>query len=343
MRVIVDRERARTLFDTLVAAFEARAYPYALKDAQVPHIPENLPRGGFRDECSRAGYFFALCYYMRGGIRSDYAAKRLSRVYDLEPRIFLPEAGSKTPVEFLQWILKGVGLGYNLKKISQLWIENSERVVDFLGGDFRNIFKDVESNEAAGERIKNKESARRRAPGSYPGFLGFQEKMVSMLIYFFMDAGFIDPWHFPVPVDFHVLRVFFAHEVLRVEEYDNRNFYKPEVLAAARELTKSYAREHDLDPLRLSEVFWCLSRSICERHPGNTSSGGRIRRGRKTILTPGVVDWRFSQQRAYHSACASCPVEGTCNWNIPSSPYYIQGKLVVRGRRERSPQLHISD
>ena len=80
MRVIVDRERAKQVFDALLERYKAGTFPYNLPAAQVPQIPENLPKNGFTDKQDHASYLFSLCFYMRGG--SNGTSSALSCVAD---------------------------------------------------------------------------------------------------------------------------------------------------------------------------------------------------------------------------------------------------------------------
>jgi hypothetical protein len=348
MRVIVDFDRARAVFDTLMATLAAGGYPYNTKRGQVPHIPENLPKNGFASDIHKAGYFFALCYYMRGGIRSDRATKAMTGIYEQHPEYFVPAVAAELDPHEIRRALMSVRLGYSkLHNTPRFWVENSRRIVERWQGDPRRIFDGVTAYEEAAARIRNKKTGRRTPPKSpYDGFLGFQEKMVSMLIYFFMDVELLDRWHFPLPIDFQVLRVLFEHEIVRVEGQANGNHYLPETLAEARALTLWYAQEHNMNPLRFCDALWCFSRAMCEQNPGNKTNG-RVRyaqgMGRRTPIRSAPVTWSQSQVRAYERSCGRCPVESTCRWNIPSGPYYVQGKLVVRGPRERSPQKRLFD
>ncbi len=347
MRVIVDFDLARMNFDTLMAALAAGAYPYNTKKGQVPQIPENLPRNGFASEVHKASFFFAACYFMRGGVTSDSGVRGLTRMYNEHPEYFEPSVAAELEPQAIREALLKVRLGYNeLPNTPRFWVENSKQIVQFWQGDPRRIFDGVGTYDEACARVQNQKTRRKARPKSpYPGFLGFQEKMVSMLIYFFMDVGLLTPWHFPLPIDFQVLRFLLEHEIIRVEDLPNGNYYHSEVLAEARALTLWYAQEHNINPLRFCDAVWCYSRAVCEQNPGNETRGrGRYRKGglgRKAPIRAAEVVWSRSQLEAYERSCGRCPVEASCKWNIPSGPYYVQGKLIIRGPRRRSPQLHL--
>lgn len=341
IKVIVDRSRAAHVLDTLMVAFRARTFPFTLKRALPPQIPENLPRGGFRDEIDHACYLFALCFYMRGGIQSDRAALALSRIYEGQPELFRPQTVTADMEPDIRALLARSGLNFNGGEISHFWVENFRRLKERWGSDPRTILQGVDTFEEACRRIQNTADNRKHGRG----FLGFQEKMVSMLIYFLVEAGYGDPFTFPAPIDFHVLRVMVAHHVVCIIEgtppSGRVNYFHKDVLRALRDLFSWYARTHNTDPVHLSEVVWGLSRSMCYQHPGNTTIYRGKRRGRKSDLVPLRVTWNEAQTLAYERSCLRCPVEPTCRFNIPAAPYYVRGELIIRGFREQPPQKRL--
>ncbi len=159
-----------------------------------------------------------------------------------------------------------------------------------------------------------------------------------MLTYFYMDAGIVDRWNFPIPVDFHVLRTVFAHEIVvpDPEEFNGNGFYTKPILAAVRKLFQSYCAEHHVDPLRLCDAVWLHSGLMCSQHPGNQSIVGG-RHGRNTELWP-ILRWSEAQEKTYERTCACCAIQGTCRWLVPSAEYYIRGRIVLREMRDSPPQ-----
>ena len=334
LRIEVHKERAEEILGTLLAAYEANLPPYNQDRVRLPqdprHMPETLPRGGIE----HAMFFFNVCYYMRGGIKSNEAVIRMSRVYDAHPEMFDADYASEADQSEIEGILRQNGLGFQATVAGQ-WIENSKRLTERYGGDPRTIFEEVTDYDQALARIKN--------DGKGNGFVGFQEKMTSMIIYYLMDEGLIDQFKFPIPVDLHVLRVSIANELITFPNAPHgTNLFTKDTLAALRALYFNYAEEHGVNPLRLCDAVWMLSESSCGRHPGNSTIEplGRDRRnGRSTILLPVKVDTHDpAQQRAYDSSCAICPLEETCQFNIPGTPYYVGGNIIIRGERVRFPR-----
>lgn len=335
MRVIVDRERAKQVFDALLERYKAREFPYNLPAAQVPQIPENLPKNGFSDSRGHASFLFSLCFWMRGGIDSSRATRAVSVLHEQRPEMFRAEHARTMDPSEVSRILTGVTLGFNSREIGRFWVQNFGRLQDYWGGDPSNVFQGVRSYDEICQRVCNpKGRLKRMTPRGETGFLGFQEKMASMLTYFLLDARLIKPLPFPLPVDFHVLRMVVAHEIITVED-GNGDFFNQEVLAAVRELSLWYSEYHGGDSLDMSTILWCFSRAMCSRYPGNTTLYIGPRRGRKTKLLPKKITWRESQRRAYAHTCGQCPVEPTCKHSIPAAHYYVQGKLLVRATREK--------
>jgi len=326
---IIDRNKADAVFARLLDAYLRKEYPYDQADAIPPQVRENLPETLEWGSREHALFLFAVCYWMRGGIESHTAIRQLTRLYDLERDIFSPLGGSISEATDLAQKFRSVGLGFNAEEIGRMWKKNLAKIAHFYGGDPRIIFSGIKTYEEACERIQNKKGR---------GFLGFQEKMVSMLIYFYMDAGIIDRWNFPIPVDFHVLRTVFAHEIVVADpsEFNGNGFFTKPILAAVRNLFQSYCIKNDVDPLVLCNAVWLHSGLMCNQHPGNQSVVGG-RHGRKTELWP-VARWSLAQTRTYERTCAVCVVRNTCRWCVPSAEYYIRGRLILREERGEPSQ-----
>lgn len=337
LSITVNKQHAYPILDKLLEAYHNNEPPYNLDRVRLPHDPRHMPRTLEHGSVDHAMFLFNVCYYMRGGIKSNDAVKRMASIYDDFPELFNCDYARNFSDSDLQLILKDHGLGFQAS-VSKQWIENSRRMQEQFDGDPRNIFEGVKSYEQSQELIQNK---------SGKGFLGFQEKMTSMIIYYLMDEDLIRPFNFPIPVDLHVMRVSVANEMISFARPNGdpvphgTNLFTKETLAALRELYLDYAKDNNVNPLRLCDAVWMLSESSCGRHPGNTTIeplGRRIRNGRNTYLIPKVVDINDeAQQKAYASSCGICPIEETCEFNIPGTQYYVGGNLIIRGRRVRFP------
>jgi hypothetical protein len=325
----IDHAKAETILSRLLDAYLRKEYPFDQPEAKPPQISENLPKSLGWGTREHALFLFAVCYWMRGGIKSGTAIKALARLYDASPEIFLPESEPATTAAELTAKFRSVGLGFNSDEIGTAWKNNLRKIAARWDNDPRTIFSGVTTYEEACERIQNKGKR---------GFHGFQEKMVSMLTYFYMDAGIVDRWHFPIPVDFHVLRTVFAHEIVIADrsEFNGNGFYTKPILAAVRNLFQSYCVRNNVDPLLLCDAVWLYSGLMCNQHPGNQSEVGS-RDGRQTELRP-TARWSQAQTKTYERTCGVCVVQKSCKWCVPSAEYYVRGRIVLREERDTPPQ-----
>lgn len=327
----VNTERAEQVLGTLLLAYRQKRYPFDQPEAVPPQIRENLPESLIWGSREHGLFLFALCYWMRGGIKSHVAIRQLTRLYNHEPAIFLPENEEDWDAASLTDQFNVVHLGFNAEQTGQIWKQNLKTLRTLWESDPRNLFQGISTYEEACARIQNRRKS---------GFKGFQEKMVSMLAYFFMHADMIDRWDFPIPVDFHVLRTIFAHEILTVESEDGgkNGFYTKPVLATVRELLLNYCKRHNVDPIELCDAVWLYSGIMCSQYAGNQSSEGSSKRnGRRTIIHP-IARWTSAQTRRYERTCAVCVVRATCTWTIPAAAYYVGGRLELRERHESPDQ-----
>lgn len=331
----VHYEHAYQVLDTLMAAYNNNEYPYSLDRVKVPHHPDHMPKTLERGSREHAVFLFKVCYYMRGGTKSTDAVKALANIYDERPEFFDCSIAKDLEPEPIVEALTAQGLGFQ-QTVAKQWVENARRLHERYDGDPRKIFDEVATYEHSQALIQN--------DGKGGGFIGFKEKMTSMIIYYLMDDELIDEFVFPIPVDVHVMRVSVANEMITFGDTPHgTNLYVPEALGPLRKLYYDYAVDRNVDPRPLCSAVWLLSEALCGKSPGNITKeplGRKNRDGRSTYLVPNVVDPEdFNQQKAYMKTCGSCAVENTCKLNIPGAQYYIAGGLIIRGKRIRFPQL----
>lgn len=329
---------AEDVFGRMLEAYHERTYPFSFAATQLPQKRENLPPGLEWQSRDHAMFLFILCLWMRGGIRSDEAGIALGRVYANNPEWFNPHWVKDQSYEELLFVLKNSGLSGLSKTNAGFWIENCRRLSERWDGDPVNLLRGVVHYDEACARIKNSKSKKKPS-----GFMGFQEKMVSMLIYFLVDTGFagLESFLFPVPVDIHVFRIILAHEVLTVAGAPaGENLYTDEVLKPTREFFVRYCVKHSIDPIHLSDTLWIWSRTLCGMQPGNRTRKGEGRNRSTTIYHDPVV-WTKSALDSYQRSCGSCLIETSCRWNIPSAFHYIHGCTYPRTLREQPPQRQL--
>lgn len=341
MEIIANRARRDQVLDYFLSAFDRGIPPYDDLSGLQYAVPTTVTKGSVEE----AVYLFYTRYYMRGLINSNTAFSALSRMYDEHPKVFRPAAflpfTSKEQIRRQTrkiWkLLQIYGLGINSKQTSRHWVLDSQKLAKFWNGDPRLLFQNAVSYEDACDILMNSKS---KDPSH--GFFGFREKMVSMVLYLYVRAGIIPALPYPIPVDFHALRIFVAHEILSVEGMGPRTILSADSLSmVARELSLEYCAKRGVEPRRLADAIWHYSREFCKQHPGNAFSKGRYN-GRKTPIAPKPVHWGDAQTRAYHRTCGRCGVESTCMWNIPSAQIYTKGTILVARARARPLDLFIS-
>lgn len=335
LEVVINHERVEQVLGTLLHAYEQCEFPYNLDRVRLPHDPRHMPPSLERGSVDHAMFLFTSCYYMRGGEKSVNAFIKLSSMYESRPDLFRCEVAARTEEEEIKSVLKQHGLGMH-KIVPRQWRENARRMITHYGGDPRNIFEGIDSYEESLERIQSSQR------DTKAGFIGFQEKMTSMIIYYLMDEGLIKSFNFPIPVDMHVMRVSIANELITFPNApDKTELFTNEVRATLRKLYFDYAKEHDVDPLRLCDAVWLLSESLCGRYPGNVTLeplGRDNRNGRGTLLIPQIVNIHDSkQQAAYEASCRNCPIENSCVHAVPGKPTYVAGSIYIRGRKIKFP------
>lgn len=331
VEILLDRDRTKVVFDKMMANYIANGYPYNQTGVEVPHAEKNLPAGLQLLTKEHAVILWISCFWMRGGIKSDTAVKSLTKVYDAHPELFIPELVQYEDPNIISKFLKGGGLGFQ-DVSAALWVENCSRLVEWWGGDPRNIFAGIENYqdpyEVLCERICHKKGRKKRQ-----GFPGFQKKMVSMITYFFMESGMIPYFDFPLPVDFHVARKVLAHEMITVVDIPKSgNIYNVRVLDAARELSHEYAALHGVSSIELCNAVWLFSREMCSTNPQTYSTVGK-RNGRKTVVTPVPLTWNEGQVKAEKRSCAMCVVSDTCKYIARPALYYVRGELILEERK----------
>jgi hypothetical protein len=343
MRIHVDRWQAIEVYDRLVDQYLQKGFPYNQPGVFPPQsiVPENLPLNGRE----YALYLFCSCYYMSGGIESDTAFRSLARMYHAQPDVFDPAFVVENGLEpdDIASVLSRYGLNYGAEKNSRFWVENFKRLQEFWGGDPRNLLSDTRSYEELCENIRNKGTSKvdRRA-----GMLGFQHKMVSMIAYFLTDTGLVRlPYTYPIPVDFHVIRVNLEHRIVRVTGRSKKINRTNELLQTLRDLSVWYCNLKGIDSNILADALWLLSKNLCRHNPGNSFRVkenrrlGKNYRGRKRQVVRKHIAWTRAQIHTYHRTCGNCPVENTCKLQIPAAHYYVRGHVSQEGMRAVPHQL----
>jgi len=284
------------------------------------------------------------------GIESDVAFNLLRNVYEENPNIFRPEyvvEGKITP-EVITAILDQHRLRYKSIVNGRAWVLNSHRLYNHWGSDPRNLFIGTQTYEELAERVRNKLSGKYTGTAQ-EGMFGFQHKMVCMLAYFLTDASLVKvPYLFPVPVDFHHLRVHLATRMVVVRG-EKKIRYTAKLLKAIRDLSMWYCRHHGLTSTNpIADAVWLLSKYLCSQYPGNASTSSPLKNGANGIVlrrsgktSNKKLVWSPADVKAYYRSCGSCPIEEFCEIAIGAGQHYLDARLVLRGPRTSPPQQQL--
>lgn len=341
MTVSIDWDRAEVVCGELLAAFRGKTYPYG----EAWALPQTFITDAIKkDPLVHGRFLFYVCHYMRGKIKSDYAVKQLVGMWEKSPHLFDPKIAMQAErFEELTQTLEGV-LRYKFLEIARFWQENTRRLVLHWNADPRRIFDDVDSADDMYRFITNKKIRGVRPKDSEHsdwGFVGFQEKMASMLAYYLMEAKLVADFSASPPVDFHLIRVMLATKMLVVCESRTQTLRYEHLTPSGIKLLEEYGRKHSTSLVELGNALWMLSVVLCSGAPGNASSATkRGEDGKKIYPEPQKVDWSdLSQVQAYLRTCDMCPVEGLCERNVYSGPYYQQGRLLHTDRERYQTEL----
>ena len=282
--MIIKRKRARAIFTVMLERYHKKELPFFEVGAGLPQ--DYAPQSLVKEPAALARYYFFLCLYMRGGIDSVTAAERLTRAYNEHPWLF-DERVLLHSVEEVQTILASyIALFKN--RIGGFWMHNATVLWRYWGGDPRRLFTEVRNPHEVYYRLRGsryrpkitkslKEVISFLPPllagavhyhGVYPGFIGFKEKMTSMLAYFLFQAGLVlrEP-PLSAPVDFHHLRIYVQTGMIAVGERERVRY---EHLKDAGILLAQYLQQHfKLTLHEYGDIVWLWSRDLCSRAPHN--------------------------------------------------------------------------
>jgi hypothetical protein len=342
MHVVVHQERVSELLDVLLARWRSipKHYPFDRKDAVVPQsiIPKEMRQNQFTLAC----FYFYACIYMRGGIESLQAFSALIKMWRKYPDLFDPMHAAWLQPRDIQPILKEF-IGWDSKAASKNWIENSRRLRNNWQSNPLCVIKGLSSYKEALRRIRNKISKRdkKEAGPRNEGFLGFQPKMVSMILYFYDWEGWLKPrFLYPAPADFHNFRLALANRIMVVTPSTATIRSSEKISAPWRKALMDYMKKTGADPIEVSDVLWLFSLTMCGNSPATLTFEVHplTRRPAHLFAHAGVeeewdhMQWVRTKRQRLERTCMICPFEKTCMFGIPARPYYRLGLLELRPR-----------
>lgn len=334
MKVETNQAQATRVYGAIVRAYRLGHHPFNLPTTVTPQDEAHLPPGIKSNPEVYAYYLFCLCLFMTG-MDSVTASKGLAKMYLYHPELF--EHPSNVLVisrPKLARHLSNFGLSFSDRNAVH-WQANSATLIKRWKGSVLTLVAELNGDydESCRRMIRNKS----RDVTKLQGFYGFQHKMVSMLLYYLMAEKLIPEFPHPIPVDFHILRLSVACEVIvRPDVKLPADYYSPQVLRATRAVTEQYQRDAGVGPVELCNALWLYGKAMCRYNPGNKSRVG-LYAARRTAIEANHPVWNEKELKDWQRSCGSCAVQQLCMFDIPSSSYFIRGQLIALRPRSLPP------
>lgn len=341
-KATVDQSLVDIVCDRLIGALRTRQYPYEANDMPLPqrHVPMEV-----RDNpLHHAQFLFYACHYMRGTIQSELVFQVLARIWNTDRFIFDPHRlASMEREEAIPILTRSLSeIGYKTTEVTAFWYDNSAKLSREEDGDPRRLLLGVETPSDAYGRIVNAKKSKiwkswtpDRVRSTGGGYLGFQEKMTSMLAYFLVDAKLIPAVPLSPAVDFHLIRVMLASGAITLLEghtcarYEDLNWLVISALS-------SYMRRKRVNAVELGDALWVLSGQLCRLSPTNRtqrSKGTNVRVDRQSLPEIVEPDWDNPNTiTRWMKSCGSCPIRDLCRFRVPSGTYYEKGAFTQKER-----------
>lgn len=328
-----DKRQALRVFDAMINRLAEKGTPY--NTAHVPQADQFLPTNLEKGTREHAIFLFIICLWMRGGVESDTATTFVKALHENRPELFDPFAYSdpnstREQIASVAEALTEYKLGQRVNENAPGWVYNMRKLARFWNGDPRTLMSDKPRFKDLIRRIKGKTTSDEgfKNEDNPNGFMYFREKMAAMLAYFLMDAGLVGMFYTPVPVDFHVLRLcstnlIFRIRGMKVKDMVGVDFYRPQNLRIAREITEWYCRKRRVSPVALCDALWLLSRTLCRNNPGNS---GYVLDTRRQILASVKKNVELKTDFLFE-------IEGSVNPRMETSYELFDGPDQIKGRK----------
>lgn len=340
MEVTRNKRRFFSTVDVLLERKRENLFPFNTEQAYVPQLL--IPQEIRQDTILLGTFYLIICTWMRGGLESHTAFKLFIKGCAKHPELLDPKWIAEVPYERLYTIISNI-IGWDAKAATGFIKENMTLFHRNWGGDLLKLLRGVSSYEEACRRLRNKNgrSGKNKLPSLDPvetGFIGFQFKMVSMLLYFCDWEGWLKPrFLYPSPADFHHYRIFLANEAILVKNGKGPIRYTEEISRPIRDLLMAYLVERQADPVEVADALWLYSLLMCGESPFTITREQPTERP-ALLAKSGVEEtWDLSQwaqrrKKRIQRTCGACILADTCKYAIPSKPYYRKGILQLNPR-----------
>ena len=330
----IDYLQAQKIFSLMLKRYRAKQYPFQHIETDLPQslvLPEIVS-----DPLQHARHLFFACHYMRGTVISSHAFRILNELWKEHSWLFTNEILFMRDADSVAEAL-GTKIKWHKDQIGVAWLENARTMQEEWEGDPRNIFAGVSTKEALYRRVmgskyprpyRHRKTRHKKPRSRYRGFIGFQEKMTSMLAYFLEATGLIAPTALSAPIDFHHFRVYLATGMITLEE-DSVRYEK--VKALGIRLAERLQADFNLTQVEYGDIVWLWSLRSCRRAPYNKTVEVAVPGG-GSVRQPVPVTWSEAQSRAHNSTCGRCLLADHCQFGVPAGVYYDTGIFLLRTR-----------
>lgn len=303
-KIVINWKRVKGNFALLIPVHREETFPYLSNYLErVPHRmvnPKLLPDWTAND-------WFYVTHLLRGKVQSHMATAKAIELRKTHPELFDPKQAMHFSAEEIDEVLKQVFGSVPPRQLyGEAWRRNSEILLHGWGGDIRNVYDSVTTEEEVRARVVNKENY--KLPFKERGFYMFQAKMTALLTINLMRAGFIPRISMSFPVDFHHMRALIGTGMITLPN----GSYRPDSIEAAGDrIGREYLdRFPEMDPVTFSEFLFVLSREGCVR-----------------AITDPEVDWNDPEVIGrYERGCGRCPLEHRCEQTVVTGDYYVRDR-----------------
>lgn len=323
--------RTKEVVDTLVPLLLNNQHPYDQPEFILPENPLHMPKTPFEDARQEANFYLTACLWMRR-TDSNKAMTDLGRMFDntrsnkIDP--FDPNGAQELGVHAITGIVSRYPQLRMIDTNAPGLIHNMQFLDARFGGDIRNAYADTDDFDEIVLRLKN--SPHQADPSKYDqafgkGLYGFQEKMISMLTYYLIEADILPPFDYPPPIDQHLARLGAGTGSIRiVGEFKDKNIMNETLLGVGRDLYYDLSLKHGINPNHIAQALWLMGSKNCSMSP-ETFANVISKDGRSSVIEAYEPKYHKSgfDTIAYYRTCGGCPLNTA---NNPLCTHTSQGK-----------------
>ena len=313
-RLMGHQARTNDALDRILFASRTGQGPFAAY--RLPQECRNYP-SNLESPFDQANFLFVVLLHMSGGNPAEASFRGHRRLYERWPKIYDSKTAINYTADEIREMMKAVGLQFWNTRPE--WLLHNARVLNkYWDGDPRNIFGDTLQYKNELEIWQKLQGRVLRSPRK---LLGFQEKMLSLLVHFLVDARLVDPCDVPPPIDVHQNRFFGSLGLVTqgnvVRSWKELNAFRDRI----RQLYIDYAHSRNVSMLEIGEAVWFYSAEMCKYAPGAyTINGQHV--GISSLTNESGKRKFQGKYKVYSQTCGNCIVSDLCKRNMPHVFHY---------------------